>query len=214
MQGFHIVFLVKNVLPNKYHLVLGMCQGLGDELGASRTALPWTVSSRALQTDSSRMVGGRLFLSNVSPDNSGGWSGGPLLTFPQLAKGGNLQKFLGWRNSSFQLPYFFTEKLALFPSPSLLSSLLVVFCRHFPQMTLLEPKWNKRSYPLSALSPLTTKCFQSVEKVFSSLFCSLCSLAAHSDSRICLIWGKPCMCCDWLLLLVICSLEPFAAQFK
>lgn len=73
MQGCHIVFLVKNVLPNKYHLVLATCQGLGDELGVSRTALPWTVSSRALETHSCRMTEGWLLLSYVSPENSGGW---------------------------------------------------------------------------------------------------------------------------------------------
>lgn len=74
MQGFHIFFLVKNVLPNKYHLVLAPCQGLGDELGASRTALPWRMSSRALlEVHSCRMTGGWLFLCNVSPEISGGW---------------------------------------------------------------------------------------------------------------------------------------------
>lgn len=72
--------------------------------------------------------------------------------------------------TSFQPARFLTEQLPLFPSPPLLSSLLVVFCRHFPQMALLEPNWNKRPYPHSALSPLTTKYFQSVERVFSSLF--------------------------------------------
>lgn len=119
---------------------------------------------------------------------------------------GAIRKVSEWTNSPFPSNWctFFTEKLTLFP---LLSLLLVVFCSHFPQMTLLEPKWNKRHYPRSALSPLTTKCFQSVERVFSSLFCSLCSLAAHSDSCICLIWGKPSMCCEWLLWLIICSLS-------
>lgn len=68
------------------------------------------------------------------------------------------------------LPTCMLFNQTLFPSPPLLSSLLVVFCRHFPQMTLLEPNWNKRPYPHSAVSPLTTKYFQSVERVFSSLF--------------------------------------------
>lgn len=139
----------------------------------------------------------------------------PLLSFPQHAKGGNLQKFLECTNSSCpsNLCTFFTEKLALFPSP-LLSSLLVVFCGHSPQMTLLEPKWNKGHYPRSAPSPLTTKCFQSVERVFFLFLHSLCSMTAHSDTHICLILGKPCMCCEWLLLLIICSLEPVATQYK
>lgn len=73
MQGFHVVFLEKNVLPNKYHLVLSVCQGFDDGLRARRTALPWTVSSRALEADSSRMIGGWLFLAKLSPDNWGGW---------------------------------------------------------------------------------------------------------------------------------------------
>lgn len=73
MQGFHVVFLEKNMLPRKYHLLLSMCQGFGDELRARRTPLPWTISSRALEADSSRMIGGWLFLAKLSPDNWGEW---------------------------------------------------------------------------------------------------------------------------------------------
>lgn len=73
MQGFHVVFLEKNMLPRKYHLLLSMCQGFGDELRARRTPLPRTISSRALEADSSRMIGGWLFLAKLSPDNWGEW---------------------------------------------------------------------------------------------------------------------------------------------
>lgn len=73
MQGFHVVFQEKNVLPHKYHLLLSMRQGFGNELRARRTAQPWTISCRALEAHSSRMTGGWLFLARLSPDNWGEW---------------------------------------------------------------------------------------------------------------------------------------------
>lgn len=217
MQGFHVVFLEKNMLPSKYHLLLSMCWGFGDELRARRTALPWTISSRALEADSSRMIGGWLFLAKLSPDNWGEWllPDGLVALYSFFL---NIQKEAVSENSWNRQPapshfHTFYCETCLFPS-RLLSSLLVVFCRHFPQMTLLEPQWNWRHCPCSTLRPLTTQCFQSVERVFSSLSHSLCSLASHSDSRICLIWEKLCTCYEWLLLLTICPLEPVAAQCK
>lgn len=57
MQGLQIVFLVQNVLPNKYHLVLVKCQGVSSEVGASWAALSSAVFSTALKTDSCEVKG-------------------------------------------------------------------------------------------------------------------------------------------------------------
>lgn len=57
MQGLQIVFLVQNVLPNKYHLVLVKCQGVSSEVGASWAALPSAVFTTALETDSCGVTG-------------------------------------------------------------------------------------------------------------------------------------------------------------
>lgn len=73
MQGFNVVFLERNMLSNKYHLLLSIFQGIGDELRARRTALRWTISSRAQEADSSRMIGGWPFFAKLSPDNWGEW---------------------------------------------------------------------------------------------------------------------------------------------
>lgn len=116
MQGLHVVFLEKNMLPNKYHLLLSMFQEFGDELRARRNALLWTISSRALEADSSRMTGGWLFLAKLSQTT--GMSGSSLMVwwssthFSSTYKREQSLKILGIDNQFLPTSSYITEKLA------------------------------------------------------------------------------------------------------
>lgn len=213
MQGFQIVFLVQNVLPNKYHLVLVKCQVVRSEVGASRVALPPAVFTTALKTDSCGVTGDGfslmywLFLVDGFP----WWSGGPLVTPSHNTQKGQSLKvpWDGQTSLSFQLSYlFYWEAHAVSLSFDQLTS--GSFPWPFPPNDLAGTQEKQKALPTFCSKSLNCKMHLVCREDFSSPFRSSCSPVAHNDSRVCLVWGKPCMHCDWLLLLIICSLEPVA----